>query len=64
MTFREDLKTYVENINKMLEQALDIRTGYADYLVDAMRYSVVGGGKRLRPLLMQESNKLFGVPSK
>lgn len=64
MTFREDLKTYVENINKMLEQALDIKAGYADYLVDAMRYSVVGGGKRLRPLLMQESNKLFGEPSK
>ena len=46
MTFREELKTYVENINEMLEQALDIKTGYADYLVDAMRYSVVGGGKR------------------
>ena len=64
MTFREDLKTYTENINQMLEKALDKKTGYADYLVDAMRYSVVGGGKRLRPLLMQESNKLFGEPAK
>ena len=60
MTFREDLKTYVENINKMLEQALDIKTGYADYLVDAMRYSVMGGGKRIRPMLVLEFCRLSG----
>src|ERR1700745_2974004 len=31
-------------------------------LVDAMRYSSLGGGKRLRPFLVVESSALFGVP--
>src|SRR5256885_14637420 len=31
-------------------------------LMDAMRYSSVGGGKRLRPFLVVESSVIFGVP--
>src|SRR3954453_15690576 len=31
-------------------------------LMDAMRYSSLGGGKRLRPFLVVESAALFGVP--
>jgi farnesyl diphosphate synthase len=31
-------------------------------LVDAMRYSSLGGGKRLRPFLVVESAAVFGVP--
>ncbi len=31
-------------------------------LMDAMRYSSLGGGKRLRPLLVVESSALFDVP--
>lgn len=31
-------------------------------LMDAMRYSSLGGGKRLRPFLVIESSAVFGVP--
>jgi farnesyl diphosphate synthase len=31
-------------------------------LMEAMRYSSLGGGKRLRPFLVVESSALFGVP--
>jgi farnesyl diphosphate synthase len=31
-------------------------------LLDAMRYSSLGGGKRLRPFLVVESSAVFGVP--
>jgi farnesyl diphosphate synthase len=31
-------------------------------LLDSMRYASLGGGKRIRPFLMVESAKLFGVP--
>jgi len=31
-------------------------------LLDAMRYASLGGGKRIRPFLVVESAKLFGVP--
>src|SRR5256885_5187794 len=30
-------------------------------LMDAMRYSSLGGGKRLRPFLVAESSAVFGV---
>ncbi|MCA6125580.1 polyprenyl synthetase family protein [Bradyrhizobium sp. WSM 1704] len=32
-------------------------------LIEAMRYSSLGGGKRLRPFLVVESAAVFGVPS-
>ena len=32
-------------------------------LVEAMRYGLLGGGKRLRPFLVIESARLFGVPA-
>ncbi|MGH6764358.1 MAG: polyprenyl synthetase family protein, partial [Bradyrhizobium sp.] len=31
-------------------------------LIEAMRYSSLGGGKRLRPFLLVESAAVFGVP--
>ena len=62
MSFKEDLDIYVNQINTMLENMMNVDTGYADYLMEAMRYSVMGSGKRLRPLLMQESCKLFSEP--
>src|SRR6202048_2365413 len=31
-------------------------------LIEAMRYSSLGGGKRLRPFLVVESSAVFGVP--
>ena len=33
-------------------------------LMEAMRYSTLGGGKRLRPFLVVESASVFGVPRK
>ncbi len=37
-------------------------TGTPDRLNDAMRYAVLGGGKRLRPFLVLESARLCGLP--
>lgn len=64
MSFHDTLQEYTTNVNDLLEETFRAETGYADYLMDAMRYSVMGGGKRLRPILMQESCKLFGKPQK
>lgn len=55
MNFNEELNCYVNQINEMLESFLDKDVSYADYLLDAMKYSVMGSGKRLRPLLMQQT---------
>lgn len=38
--------------------------GYQKLLLEAMNYSMTAGGKRLRPLLMQETYRLFGGSGK
>jgi farnesyl diphosphate synthase len=57
----------LEHIAALIEASLDrlIRpvssaSGQAK-LVEAMRYAALGGGKRLRPFLLVESARLFGV---
>ena len=51
-----------DEIETNLDKSIAVK--YPSSIYESMRYSVLGGGKRLRPLLMQESNKLFGEPSK
>ncbi|MGC2341231.1 MAG: polyprenyl synthetase family protein, partial [Methyloceanibacter sp.] len=58
----------LERIAKLIEDRLDAllrpepaASGQAR-LIEAMRYAALGGGKRLRPFLLIESARLFGVP--
>lgn len=44
----------------MLPVYLPAEDGYAKTVKEAMNYSIMAGGKRLRPILMKESYKLFG----
>lgn len=49
------------SVEQMLDRLLP-RTGFAEgRLFDAMRYSALGGGKRLRPFLVMSSASLFNV---
>jgi farnesyl diphosphate synthase len=48
-------------VNGALERLLPKATGAEGRVVEAMRYAVLGGGKRLRPFLVLESASLFGV---
>lgn len=59
MNFHDELTAKVEAVNKLLEEKLSVNTGLSEYLMDAMRYSVLAPGKRLRPIMMMESMKLF-----
>lgn len=60
--FRE----WVENRRKRVEQELDKCLPSAQetprQLHEAMRYSVLGGGKRIRPLLTYATGEALGVP--
>ena len=44
----------------VLEQALPEPAGAQSKVMEAMRYAVLGGGKRLRPFLLVETGRLFG----
>ncbi len=52
------LKAWAAEIDTLLERLLPA----GGDLVAAMHYAVLGEGKRLRPYLLAESGKLFGVP--
>ncbi len=60
MNFRESYQAKVEAIEAILIAYLPERTGYQAVIMEAMEYALMGGGKRLRPMLMQEIYHLFG----
>lgn len=54
------LKVKIEEIEKVLESFLPQEKGYQKTVLEAMNYSLMAGGKRLRPMLMKETYRLFG----
>ena len=64
MEFKEELKCRTEEIDAILKRHLPEEKGYQRTIFEAMNYSVLAGGKRLRPMLMWESYKLFGGTGK
>ncbi len=58
--FGTELKVRVEEIEGIIRNFLPEEKGYQEIVLKAMNYSILAGGKRLRPMLMQETYKLFG----
>lgn len=64
MEFNIELRNRVQEIEKILKQYLPQEVGFQKTVVEAMEYSLMAGGKRLRPLLIWESYRLFGGKNK
>ena len=60
MTFKEEMKERTEVIDKLLVKYMPKAEGYQSQIMEAMEYSLMAGGKRLRPVLMLETYRLFG----
>lgn len=60
MTFKQELDFKVNAIEEMLSTYLPEIKGNQRDIFEAMEYSLMAGGKRIRPLLMHEVYKLFG----
>ena len=60
MTVRDEWSKRTEEVQEILYRYLPEERGYQKTLLQAMNYSMQAGGKRLRPLLMQETYRLFG----
>ncbi len=61
VAFSQRLDHYRSRVDRKLAEAL--RGDHVpERLLDAMRYSVLGGGKRVRPLLVYASGELVGAP--
>ncbi len=59
MNYKELKIEKVQQIEQLLKEYLPEKTGYQKEIMDAMEYSVMAGGKRLRPMLMRETYSLF-----
>ncbi|MEQ8755931.1 MAG: polyprenyl synthetase family protein [Coleofasciculus sp. G1-WW12-02] len=57
-----DLSTYLKERQALVEVALDrsLPLGYPEKIYEAMRYSLLAGGKRLRPILCLATCELMG----
>ena len=60
MNFDLELSKKVENVDEILKQYIPEETGYQKLVMEAMNYSLMAPGKRLRPILMGETYRLFG----
>jgi len=61
MSFGDHIETYRARIERVLDAALPGPNIKPARLHQAMRYSVLGGGKRIRPLLVYATGEALGV---
>ena len=65
MDVNKELSSRASQIEEVIYSYLpDEKNGYQKTVLEAMNYSVKAGGKRIRPILMNETYKLFGGESK
>lgn len=59
MNFKEELVKYQNYVNNILQRYIEIEEVPEKKLNESMRYSLLAGGKRIRPILMIATYKLF-----
>lgn len=59
MNYKEQLTKQIEETEQIIKAYLLPEEGYAKTVIEAMNYSILSGGKRLRPMLMRETYRLF-----
>jgi len=64
MKFDNEINMRVNYINEVIDRYLPIEEGMQVTVIEAMNYSVLAGGKRLRPMILLETFKMCGGNSK
>lgn len=64
MNFKEEQAKKIDEVEQMIKSFLPEEKGWQKTVLSAMNYSVLAGGKRLRPLLMLETYRMFGGTEK
>ena len=59
MNFKEEQKKRTAEIEQILMRYLPQKEGKQKLIMEAMEYSLMAGGKRLRPMLMWETYRMF-----
>lgn len=64
MNWENEKQKRTEEIEKIIRTYLPAEEGYQKRVIEAMNYSILAGGKRIRPMLMLETYRLFGGKDK
>lgn len=64
MDMKAEIAVRTEQIESVIAGYLPREEGYQKTVIAAMNYSILAGGKRLRPMLMWETYRMFGGRSK
>lgn len=59
-TFKESFQERQREVEEILKGYLPEKQGLQKTIFEAMEYSLMAGGKRIRPILMREAYRLFG----
>lgn len=60
MGIEKEIEQKAAQIETIIKKYLPKETGYQKTVIEAMNYSILAGGKRIRPMLMQETYRMFG----
>lgn len=60
MSFNQEFKNRINQAEDIIKKFLPKEEGLQQIICEAMNYSVLGGGKRLRPVMMKATYELFG----
>lgn len=58
--FKEELQIRTAHAEEIIRRYLPEKAGFARTMAEAMNYSMCAGGKRLRPILLLETFRMFG----
>ncbi len=61
MNIREELGARAKHVEDVLTTFLPKETGTQKTIFEAMNYSLLAGGKRIRPILMEEAYQMFAA---
>ncbi len=64
MDMKKEIAYKASDMDRIIYRYLPKEEGYQATVFQAMNYSLLAGGKRIRPILMMETYKLFGESSK
>lgn len=62
--FKQEQEENISYIEDVLKNYIPKNPSYQKTIYDAMEYSVMAGGKRLRPMMMYQTYKMFGGEDK
>lgn len=59
MDFKEELKSYQKYVNQKLEESINYEKCHEEVLNASVEYSLMAGGKRIRPILILSTYKML-----